>query len=464
MSSHAEEQAQRDGVSVGSVADVSSRLERLPFSGWQVKIRLLIGTATFFDAFDALLIAQVLPVLVPLWGLSSGQTGLLISVGYLGQLVGALAVSALAERRGRVTAIIVAIVIFSTMSVACVFAWDFWSLFVFRTLQGVGLGAQVPVAAVYISELTKAHGRGRFVLLYELIFSVGVVAAGLVGVWVVPHLGWQYMFVIGALPVLIVYAIKRFVPESPRWLASRGRAREADAALTLVEQKVEKSKGQPLPPVHDLAVTTQTTTAARWTEIFRPPYLRRTLTVWLMWFAAYLVYYGISTWMPTLYSTEFGLPLDTSLMYGLVGNIAALVGAAACALLVDVVGRRALFSVALLGSSAFLVALAITGAGTAQLVLVLGSGAYMCASATAIGLYLYTPELYPTRIRALGVGIATSWLRIASMTGPLLVGFLVGSGLVPIFVVLAVISVIAAVVVIAFAVETSQKVLEKLSP
>lgn len=464
MTSVSARQGTPEGVAAGSIPDVTSRIERLPSSGWQVRIRLLIGTATFFDAFDALIIAQVLPVLVPLWGLDGGQTGLLISTGYLGQLIGALAFSAFAERRGRVPAMVAAIILFAAMSIACVFAWNFWALLVFRTLQGIGLGAQVPIAAVYISELTKAHGRGRFVLLYELIFSVGVVAAGLVGFWVVPHLGWQYMFVIGALPILVVYFIKRFVPESPRWLASKGRAFDADKVMTSIEHKVERAKGAPLPEAEPIAVTTTTSTQTRWTEIFRGPYLRRTLTVWLMWFAAYLVYYGIGTWMPTLYRTVFELPLEQALGFGLVGNIAALLGAAVCALSVDLIGRRVLFTAGLLGAGAFLLALALTGAATAELVLTLGSGAYFFASATAIGLYLYTPELYPTRIRALGVGVATSWLRIASMVGPLLIGLLVGAGLVPIFFVLSVISLIAAIVVAIFAVETSQKVLEKLSP
>jgi putative MFS transporter len=448
----------------GSVADVTSRLERLPFSNWQVKVRLLVGTATFFDAFDALVIAQVLPVLVPLWGLNGAQTGLLISIGYLGQLVGALGFSALAERRGRVPALIFAIILFAVMSIACVFAWNFWSLLIFRTIQGIGLGAQVPLAAVYISELTKAHGRGRFVLLYELIFSVGVVAAGLVGLWVVPNLGWQYMFVIGALPIVVVYFIKRFVPESPRWLASKGRAHDADVVLSEVERKVEKAKGEPLAAPQSISIEAPSTNRTHWTELFRGVYLRRTLIVWLLWFAAYLVYYGIGTWMPTLYSTVFKLPLSQSLLYGLIGNLAALAGAAACAFIVDFIGRRVLFTVGLIGAGAFLMALAIAGAGSAGLVLVLGSGAYFFASATAVGLYLYTPELYPTRVRALGVGVATSWLRIASMLGPLLIGVLVASGLVPIFIVFGIVSLLAALLVGIFAVETKQKVLERLSP
>src|SRR6202163_381081 len=121
------------------------------------------------------------------------------------------------------------IALFAVMSLVCAFAWDYDSLLVFRTIQGIGLGGEVPVAAVFISELARAQGRGRFVLLYELVFPIGLVAAALVGLWVVPHLGWQYMFVIGALPAFLALALRRLLPESPRWLAVHCRNAAGDA-------------------------------------------------------------------------------------------------------------------------------------------------------------------------------------------------------------------------------------------
>src|ERR1700693_1583672 len=163
----------------GSIDDVVARSERMPISWWHVRTRIIIGVATFFDAFDALAIAFVLPVLVPAWKLNGPQIGFLIAAGYLGQLAGALFFGWVAERYGRVTAMIWSIMIFAIMSLACAFAWDYQSLVVARTVQGFGLGGEVPVAATYISELARAKGRGRFVLLYELVFSVGLVAAGL---------------------------------------------------------------------------------------------------------------------------------------------------------------------------------------------------------------------------------------------------------------------------------------------
>src|SRR5512143_3479049 len=108
-------------------ADVVARIERLPTSAWHVKARVIIGVATFFDAFDALTIAFVLPVLAPLWKLQGPQIGLLISAGYLGQLAGALLFSWIAQRFGRVRALVWSVVLLSVMSLACAFAWDYRS-------------------------------------------------------------------------------------------------------------------------------------------------------------------------------------------------------------------------------------------------------------------------------------------------------------------------------------------------
>lgn len=446
-----------------TAAGIASRIERLPISRWHVKARVFIGTATFVDAFDALTIAQVLPVLAVQWKLSGSQIGLLISMGFLGQLLGALAFSWIAERHGRVLAMVLSIVTFSLMSIACAMATDYDMLLVFRSLQGFGLGGEVPIAAVYISEITKAHGRGRFVLLYELIFSVGVVAAGVVGYWVVPHLGWQYMFVIGSAPLLMVYSMYRWLPESPRWLASRGRLTEADLVTTRIERDVEAATGQPLPLPSTEVTAALSGKASSWRELFSPQYRSRTLVVWCIWFGSYIVYYGIGTWLPTLYRTVFHLPLEVSLRYGLISNGIGFIGALICALSIDVVGRRAWFAASLLGSAFFLGVLAWLGAKTPDQVLIFGSGAYFFATAGAIGLYLYTPELYPTRVRAIGVGAATAWLRLASFSGPMIIGTMTTFGLGSVFLTFGAVALAAAVVTF-WGTETKGRVLEELSP
>ena len=187
-------------IEASSASALIARLERVPFSRWHLRARIIMGSATFFDAFDALSLAFVLPVLVRLWGITPVQIGWLISVGYLGQFVGALVFGALAERYGRIRSAAGATALMSVMSLACALAGNFPALLVLRLVQGIGVGGEMPVAAVYINELSKAKGRGRFFLLYEMIFPVGLMMTGQIGAFVVPMLGWQVMFLIGGDP------------------------------------------------------------------------------------------------------------------------------------------------------------------------------------------------------------------------------------------------------------------------
>jgi len=446
----------------GTVDNVVARIERLPTSWWHVKTRIIVGVATFFDAFDALAIATVLPVLVPLWKLTPPQIGLLISAGFLGQLVGALLFGWIGERFGRMHAMVWSIATFAVMSLVCAFAWDYNSLLVFRTIQGIGLGGEVPVAAVYISELSKARNRGRFVLLYELVFPVGLVAASLLGLWIVPTLGWQWMFYIGALPALLALFLRAWLPESPRWLAVHGRHAEAEAALSLIESETQKSTGQPLPPVQPVVSTRDQ--RASLADLFGATYLRRTLVVWVIWFAAYFINYGLVIWLPTIYRTVYKLPLDVSLRYGLITQAVGMLGALICALSIDYVGRRIWFAIAFAGAFVSLAILATATNPTADQVLAHMTVAYFFVSTINLGVYLYTPELYPTRVRALGVGTATAWLRFASMIGPTVVGYMIAGGLQSVFLTFAVVAATAAIITVAFAVETKGRVLEEVSP
>ena len=452
----------QSGTEGSKVDEVVARLERLPVSAWHVKMRLIIGVATFFDAFDALAIAFVLPVLVPLWKLTPPQIGFMISAGYLGQLFGALLFGWFAQRFGLVRSMVWSVLVFALMSIGCAIAWDYQSLLVFRTLQGFGLGGEVPIAAVYISEIARAKGRGRFVLMYELIFPIGLVAAGLLGRWIVPNLGWHYMFLIGAFPAILALFMQRLLPESPRWLAVRGRNGEAEASIGRIERETEKATGQPLPPVQAVVATKEQ--RASWADLFGPKYLRRTLVVWTIWFSAYLITYGLTVWLPTIYRTVFKFSLEQSLQYGLITQVVGLLGTLTCALTIDYFGRRPWFAFAFAGAAAALCALWYVGASAPQSVLVFVSIAFFFSSVLSIGVYLYTPELYPTRSRAIGVSTATAWLRLASMIGPSVVGMMIGGGLDNVFLVFGIVAAIAAIITGFFAIETKGRVLEEVSP
>src|SRR5580704_18133874 len=245
-------------------------------------MRLIVGSANFSDAFDALTIAFVLPVLAPIWHLTPTQIGAMISIGYLGQVFGGLTSGWLADRYGRVPVMVGNIILFSLMSFACVLAQDYWTLFAMRFVQGIGLGGEVPIANTYVSEFAKSKGRGRFVLMQQMMFPVGLTTAGLVGSFVIPYFGWQTAFILGGLPVLLALPMLRVLPESPRWLVGHGHDAEADRVLTRIEALVSRNGTVPLPPL-PTGVPPAVHAIGRVGDLFAGIYLKRTVSLAVLW-------------------------------------------------------------------------------------------------------------------------------------------------------------------------------------
>jgi putative MFS transporter len=449
-------------AATGTLDDVVARIERMPISRWHLKARFIIGVATFFDGFDALAIAYVLPVIGPQWHLGPGQIGLLLSASFFGQLLAALFFGWFAERFGRLPAIVWSTLIYSVMSFACAFAWDFNSLLVLRTLQGIGIGGEVPVAITYIAELSRTERRGRFLLLYELVFPAGLVAAVLVGALVVPHVGWQWLFIVGALPALAVVFMQRMLPESPRWLAVKGRYAEADAVLSGIEREVEATSG-PLPPIRPVITTRER--AASFADLFGQEYLGRTLTVWVIWGMCFFCNFGLVVWLPSMYRSVFHLAVGEALTYTLLTQVIGLAGCLLCALSIDRFPRRAWFGGAFAGAAACFLWLGFADLTSPRVVLAMSSAAYFFISLISIGIYLYTPEIYPTRARAIGMTAASCWARIASFIGPNVVGAAIGTwGLNSVFIVFGAAATVGAIIAVIWVTETRHKILEQISP
>ena len=260
-----------------SAAGLIARIEQTPFSRWHTKARLVMGSATFFDAYNALSLAFALPILIRLWHITPAQSGVLLGASYVGQLAGALLFGWLAEKFGRVYSAAGAVAIMSVMSLACVFAGNFNALLLCRVVQGIGVGGEMPVAATYINELSRAHGRGRFFLLYEMIFPLGLMITGQVGAWLVPILGWQIMFWLGGVPGLLITWMVTRLPESPRWLISQGRLGEAEVIIRAMESCAPGSAvGKAHPEQASLIVVAPQPKIdrGRWSELLSAAYPR----------------------------------------------------------------------------------------------------------------------------------------------------------------------------------------------
>jgi putative MFS transporter len=456
--------ATADPVHALGHAKLVARLERLPVTPRLMLLRVIVGIATFFDAYTVLAIAFAMPQLVSEWKLAPAEVGMIISAGYIGQLFGAVLFGSLAEKFGRLKILFVTIVLFVSMDVACLFAWSGASMMLFRFLQGVGTGGEVPVASAYINEFIGAEKRGRFFLLYEVIFPIGLMFAGMAGFFLVPLYGWKAMFVVGLIPSVLTIPLRWLMPESPRWLASKGRLAEADAVVKVLEDSATRRGAVLREPVMR-PVDSNATARSDWRELFSGIYLKRTLMIWGLWVCVYMINNGLVTWLPTLYRQFFHLPLQTSLAYGWITSGVGVVASIICALLIDKVGRKPWYAIAFVVAALPLLALAWLGATSATEVLILVTAAYAVLQTIAFSLYLYSAELYPTRLRAIGTGFGSAWLRAGSSVGPILVGAIVADlGIRYVFASFAAVALIGGLVTLLFAIETKGRVLEELSP
>jgi putative MFS transporter len=452
----------------GTAAALVARLERIPFSPWHVKVRLIIGVVTFFEAFDQLLVAYTLPLIRQEWQLTGGAMTLAVTAGSVGMLLGALVSGWLADTIGRVRTVQLALLATVVASIGLFFSPSFGIFVALRFVQGLGIGGEVPVAAAYIGELAKAKGRGRFVLLYELVFPAGTLAAALVASWMVPAFGWRAIYVVGALPIVMIVLINRVVPESPRWLISKGRLDEAAGVVTGMEEAAERSTGTALPPPPaaelPVAVAECSTLRERVAALLSGRYRLRLAVVCLLWFCGFFVNYGLTSWLPTIYTGTYKLPLQQALDLSLLSTCAGFLGCVLAAFAVDRIGRRGVLLAGMAAGGGALLVLAGLGAETVPQVAVLTTIATLFSFAANITLYLYTPELFPTRSRALGTSIGAAFNRIGVILGPIVVGASVTSGsIVPAFVVLGVVGVVGGLLTLAGP-ETRGRRLEEVSP
>lgn len=294
-------------------------------------------------------------------------------------------------------------------------------------------------------------------MLYEMIFPLGLMISAQIGAFVVPSFGWKWMFLIGGIGGLIVFVFFFMLRESPRWLISKGRLDEAERII----EEIEASTDKRMPVANQVSSSTE---KGDWKELFSTFYRKRTLVVWGLWFSAYFVSNGLNNWLPSLYNTVYHLPVGDSLRAASLTNILQTIGVFACAFLIDKVGRKRWATIAFVLTGVLLTALWISGATSPESVIYLGSAAYGMMGTITVLLYLYTPEIYPTRMRVIGTAFATAWLRLASAIAPIMIGFILEvSGVSTIFILFASVTVVGAILAFKM-IETREKVLEDIAP
>ncbi|WP_166318139.1 MFS transporter [Microbacterium excoecariae] len=419
------------------MTSVSQRLDGARFSRSHGRILTGSGLGWALDAMDVGLISFIIAALAVEWDLAPGTAGWITSVGFIGMAIGASLGGLLADRFGRRQVFAVTLLVYGLATGASALVGGVGALIALRFLVGLGLGSELPVASTYVSEFAPARIRGRLVVILEAFWAVGWTASALIGYFVVPlENGWRWAFALGAIPAAYALVVRWGLPESPRWLAARGRTAEAEAITRrFLGDSADAADGAaPEAPARPARAGVGT--------LFRGALARKTAALWVVWFCVNFAYYGAFIWIPSILVAQ-GFDLVRSFGYTLIITLAQLPGYAVAAWLIEVWGRRATLSVFLVGSA--LSAMAFGAAGEVWQILTFGCLLSFFNLGAWGALYAISPEVYPTAVRATGAGWAAGVGRIASIAAPLFTPWaLAASGAGLVFTVFAIAFAIAA--------------------
>lgn len=399
-------------VAVGHVLDDlrSVRLRFVP--------PILLGFIMLFDSWDSVAISYVMPSLTAEWQLKPVSMGALISSGYAGQFVGAMLLGMLAERFGRMPVFLVAMTLMSLLAIGCAISPDYWTLIVLRFVQGVMIGGALPVAITYINELAPTSIRGRYFGTFQFICMAGYAAAAQSSAIVIPHLGWRWLFGLGVIPLALLPLVVLLLPESPRWLARLGRIDDVNRALA-------KLGGPPIAVDAELATGGRKAPAAAPTRVkalFASDYRKRSIIIISLWFFTSFATFGLTTWVPSIYVREFKIPVADALAYAAISSTLYLFASPIVAAVMDHTGRRPLALGGTLIAAVALLSLAVHIPDSRTVLIALVVLGALSISIGSLIVWPYTAESYPTRLRAVGLGMASATARGASMLTPLIVG------------------------------------------
>ena len=443
-----------------------ARLDRVPLNRFHWRLLAISGLGWMFDAMDVLMLSFLLAPIGSEFKLDPGQRGLIGSATFVGMFFGAAVAGRLADRYGRRGIFTATLIVFSLGAALSALAPTYETLLAARVVAGLGLGGELPVAATLVSELSPRSQRGRMIVLLESFWAWGTILAGVVAVTVLPAFGWRGAFAIGALPALYVAYLRRALPESPRYLAERGRTPEADAVV----RRIERAGGGALLTLAPVIAPVRAG-KTRIAELLGGRYIRRTAMLWILWFGVVLTYYGMFLWIPSLLVAR-GFddirPGQANMLFFL-STLAQVPGYFSAAWLVERWGRKPTLVVYLLGTAVSAYMFGNVGAGTdtgnSGLVLLwLSLLSFFNLGAWGV-VYTITPELYPTSVRATGAGVAAAVGRVGGIIGPYLTPVLVTAIAVNgTFAVFMALLVITAVAVAVLGEETRGRSLEEIAP
>jgi putative MFS transporter len=398
---------------MATTVNAGARLDRLPISSFHYRIFWLIGAGMFFDGYDLYVGASVLGATVQTKFAVLAQVPQFISWTFVGMTIGSVVAGFLGDRFGRRFTYQFNLVIFGLASLAAAVAPSMAWLIACRFVMGVGLGAEIVVGYSTMTEFVPPASRGRWMAFMAFIVVSGFPATSLISTLVVPGLGWRPMFVVAGIGALIVWYLRKRLPESPRWLESHGRPEAAEALMQAIEREV--SGGTPLPPPAPSLPVPAWTLAS----LFSPALLPRLAVGCVVLITANTLIFGFVNWLPTFFGQQ-GIGIAKSLAYTLVLAGGSLVGCAVGAFAADRFGRKP----TIIGASLFTIVFGAIYPYMVEPWLLLTVGFFLVVGIyvlTAVLYGVYTTELFPTEVRLRANGFCNMLGRGATIVSPFII-------------------------------------------
>ncbi|GGO79844.1 MFS transporter [Marinobacterium nitratireducens] len=400
--------------------DVNDVIDNSRFTAFHWKVLFWCTLIIVFDGYDLVIYGVVLPLLMDQWELNPYVAGLLGSSALFGMMFGAMGFGMLSDKLGRKKTILMCVVLFSVTTVINGFATTPWQFGILRFIAGLGIGGVMPNVVSLMSEYSPKRSRSTLVALMFSGYAVGGMMSAGLGIWIVPNYGWEIMFYLAIVPMLLLPLMLKFLPESVAFLMAQKREQEARSIL----QKVAPDRG--IDAQDRLVVPVTTESKASVLELFRGGRAFSTAMFWVAFFCCLLMVYALGSWLPKLMSMA-GYALSSSLMFLMVLNIGAIIGAVGGGWLADRFSLRSVLVVFFILGSA---SLTMLGYENPMWLLYTLMG---IAGATTIGsqilLYAYVAQYYPTNIRSTGLGWASGIGRNGAIVGPMLGGTLLALAL-----------------------------------
>jgi MFS transporter, putative metabolite:H+ symporter len=396
--------------------DVEDVLRERGMTPFHRKAVIVTGVAWTFVAMEILLVGFVVPIFDTLWNLNGRTLGLVTSSALAGSLVGSLTLGRLADRIGRRQIFQYSILWYALFTALTAVAWGPWSVMTFRFLAGLGLGGMLVVDPSMLSEYLPPQRRGRFLVFLDFWWPVGLLlATGLSYIFLGPTFdrfgddSWRYLFLAAAFPAFLAFLVRRTLPESPYFLARRGRSKEAAEVLTEIT-------GRPV-SADQVDAAPEPRSSAR--ELLTGALRGRAFVTGLVWIALNVSYYGLFLWLPFVLQAEKSFTIDVYLLLTL-SALSQFPGYAAAIWLVDRIGRKTTLASFLLlgGLSAYAFAAADTEA--VYITALFFVGFFNLGAWGAV--YPYTAELFPTRLRSSAFGLMEGVGKAAAIAGPYIFG------------------------------------------